>query len=112
MVERDASGVAARSHALESTGYRLHIREPGWYEHRLFKGREDSVNLHVFAAGCPEIDRMLRFRDRLRTNPEDREWYAQAKKSLAAEEWKFTQNYADAKSAVVAEILSRAAEKA
>jgi len=63
--------------ALEAAGYRLHIREPGWYEHRLFKGPDNRVNLHVFSVGCPEIERMVRFRDWLRSNKADRELYAQ-----------------------------------
>jgi GrpB-like predicted nucleotidyltransferase (UPF0157 family) len=25
--------------ALESAGYKLHIRDPGWYEHRMFRVR-------------------------------------------------------------------------
>lgn len=94
--------------ALEAAGYRLHLREPGWYEHRLFKGTDDTVNLHVFSEGCPEIGRMVRFRDWLRASPEDRELYAQAKRALADQEWKYTQNYADAKSTVVKEIMCRA----
>jgi GrpB-like predicted nucleotidyltransferase (UPF0157 family) len=49
--------------ALEAVGYVLHIREPSWYEHRVFKGPDTDVNLHVFSQGCPEIDRMLLFRD-------------------------------------------------
>src|SRR5262249_32085598 len=44
--------------ALETAGYRLHLREPGWYEHRMFKSSDDGVNLHVFSLGCPEIERM------------------------------------------------------
>jgi GrpB-like predicted nucleotidyltransferase (UPF0157 family) len=94
--------------ALETAGYRLHLREPGWYEHRLFKGAEDGVNLHVFSQGCSEIERMVRFRDWLRTSRDDRESYARAKRALAEQEWKYTQNYADAKSTVVEEIMSRA----
>lgn len=94
--------------ALEAVGYRLHLREPGWYEHRLFKNIDDSVNLHVFSEGCPEIGRMVRFRDWLRASREDRELYAQAKRALADLEWKYTQNYADAKSTVVEAIMSRA----
>ena len=94
--------------ALEAAGYRLHLREPGWYEHRLFKGTDDTVNLHVFSEGCPEIGRMVRFRDWLRASLEDRELYAQAKRALADQEWKYTQNYADAKSTVVKEIMCRA----
>lgn len=94
--------------ALEVAGYVLHIREPDWYEHRLFKGPDTESNLHVFSLGCEEIDRMLRFRDWLRTNPADRELYERTKRELARQEWKYVQNYADAKSAVVQEILARA----
>lgn len=93
---------------LEDAGYPLRIREPEWFEHRLFKGLEGGLNLHVFSAGCPEIDRMLLFRDWLRAHPEDRELYARTKRELAVHHWKFTQNYADAKTAVVEEILARA----
>jgi GrpB-like predicted nucleotidyltransferase (UPF0157 family) len=93
---------------LEAAGYRLVIREPDWYEHRVFKGPDTDVNLHVFTAGCPEIDRMTRFRDWLRSNPDDRELYETTKRRLAAREWEYVQNYADAKSKVVEEILRRA----
>ena len=51
---------------------------------------------------------MVRFRDHLRTNADDRDRYAQAKRELAARDWKYMQQYADAKSDVVAEIMSRA----
>ena len=37
----------------------LRIREPDWYEHRLFKGPDTNVNLHVFSDGCSEIERMF-----------------------------------------------------
>jgi GrpB-like predicted nucleotidyltransferase (UPF0157 family) len=92
---------------LESRGYTLHIREPEWYEHRMLKGMENKVNLHVFSKGCVEIDRMICFRNWLRANPADRELYARTKLALAEREWKYTQNYADAKTAVIDEILSR-----
>jgi len=39
----------------------------------LFKGPDTDINLHVFSEGATEIDRMLRFRDWLRTNDVDRE---------------------------------------
>jgi len=95
--------------ALEAAGYVLRIREPDWYEHRVFKGPDTNVNLHVFSDGCPEIDRMLNFRDRLRSDAADRELYEQTKRELAAQEWNYMQDYADAKTAVVKEILARAA---
>lgn len=77
-------------------------------EHRVLKGPDTDVNVHVFSPGCVEIDRMLLFRDRLRTNAADRECYARAKRELAAKRWQYVQNYADAKTAVVEEILARA----
>jgi GrpB-like predicted nucleotidyltransferase (UPF0157 family) len=93
---------------LEAAGYVLTIREPDWFEHRVFKGPDTNVNLHTFSDGCEEFGRMLAFRDRLRTNEADRELYERTKRELARREWKYVQNYADAKAAVVAEIMSRA----
>jgi len=49
--------------AMEAAGYVLRIREPDWNEHRLLKGPDANINLHVFSSGCPEIGRMLAFRD-------------------------------------------------
>jgi GrpB-like predicted nucleotidyltransferase (UPF0157 family) len=93
---------------LEAAGYVLRVREPDWFEHRMLRGFEPPVNLHVFPAGCSEVERMLLFRDWLRANDEDRELYARTKRELGAQEWKYVQNYADAKTAVVEEILGRA----
>ena len=94
--------------ALEAAGYQLHIREPDWYEHRLFKGPDTDINLHVFTIGCEEIERMVRFRNWLRAHDADRDLYQRTKQELAQREWKYTQNYADAKTAVVREIIARA----
>jgi GrpB-like predicted nucleotidyltransferase (UPF0157 family) len=107
-VVADSSDETAYVPELESDGYVLRIREPDWFEHRLFKGPDTNVNVHTFSAGCEEVDRMVAFRDWLRTHDDDRELYAQAKRELAAQKWKFVQNYADAKSAVVEEIVARA----
>ena len=93
---------------LEAAGYVLRIREPDWFEHRLFKGTDRDVNLHVFPASCEEVERMLLFRDWLRTHSDERMLYATVKRELAARDWKYGQQYADAKSAVVAEIMGRA----
>lgn len=94
--------------ALESIGYQLHIREPEWHEHRLLKQTAPDVNLHVFAAGSEEVDRMLAFRDHLRADARDRDRYAATKNELAARTWAYVQDYADAKSDVVADIMTRA----
>lgn len=104
----DSSDEVSYVRPLEEKGYRLRIREPEWYEHRLLKPQEVAGNLHVFSAGCPEIEQMVLFRDWLRTNDDDRVLYEDTKRDLAARVWKYTQNYADAKGEVVRMILSRA----
>ena len=93
---------------LEAGGYVLRGREPDWFEHRLFNGPDPAVNLHVFSAGSPEIDRTLAFRDRLRTDEDDRRLYEATKRELAARDWVYVQDYADAKDEVVAAIVARA----
>jgi GrpB-like predicted nucleotidyltransferase (UPF0157 family) len=109
LVVEDSADEPAYVPALEAAGYELRIRERDWYEHRLLKPADGSVHLHVFSAGCEEVERMLRFRDHLRSSAEDRELYERTKRELAAHDWKFGQNYADAKTGVVREILARAA---
>jgi GrpB-like predicted nucleotidyltransferase (UPF0157 family) len=95
---------------LEAAGYRVVIREqePGWYDHRVFKGPDTNINLHVFSAGCREMDRMVGFRDWLRTHDDDRALYEATKRDLLKREWTYVQNYADAKGEVVEEIAARA----
>jgi GrpB-like predicted nucleotidyltransferase (UPF0157 family) len=93
---------------LEAAGYILRVREPDWFEHRLFRTRDRDVHLHVFSAGCPETERMVRFRDHLRNDAADRDLYARVKRELAARNWKYMQQYADAKSEVVGDIMRRA----
>jgi len=104
----DSSDEPAYLPDMEAAGYRLVIREPEWFEHRVFKGPDTNINLHVFTAGSAEVERMLRFRDWLRSNPADLELYLRTKRELAARDWKYVQQYADAKSAVVQEIMARA----
>jgi GrpB-like predicted nucleotidyltransferase (UPF0157 family) len=101
----DAADEPAYLPALEQAGYWLKIREPHWHEHRMLKGPDTDVNLHVFSAGCLEIERMLTFRDRLRADPADRERYEAAKRDLAARRWRYVQHYADAKTVVIEAIL-------
>jgi GrpB-like predicted nucleotidyltransferase (UPF0157 family) len=104
----DSAHEAAYVAPLQATGYALRIREPDWYEHRMLQSADADVNLHVFSTGCPEIQRMLVFRDRLRSDPVERDRYAKVKRELAAQRWRHLQNYADAKTAVIDEIVARA----
>jgi GrpB-like predicted nucleotidyltransferase (UPF0157 family) len=107
LVVPDSADEASYVPALERAGYALWIREPGWFEHRLLKGPDTDVNVHVFSEGCPEIARMVAFRDRVTADAADRELYERAKRELAARKWAYVQNYADAKSEVIEEILAR-----
>jgi GrpB-like predicted nucleotidyltransferase (UPF0157 family) len=107
LVVADTTDEDAYVPPLEAIGYELRVREPDWFEHRMLRGYDPPVNLHVFPQGCEEVERMVRFRDHLRTNAADRELYERTKRELATQDWKYVQNYADAKTAVVAEILSR-----
>ena len=104
----DSADEAMYRPALEARGYLLRIRECHWYEHRMFRGPDTKINLHVFSSGCPEIDRMLMFRDWLRNSATDRDRYSRTKLALGQREWKDVQEYADAKTIVVEEILRRA----
>lgn len=108
MAVPDTTDEAAYVAPLEQAGYVLRIREPDWNEHRMFKGPDTDINLHVFSVGCPEIAVMVRFRDWLRTHDDDRQLYEDTKRELAARTWTFVQHYADAKSDVVAAIGARA----
>jgi GrpB-like predicted nucleotidyltransferase (UPF0157 family) len=93
---------------LEAAGYALQFREPDWYEHRFLRDHDPDVQVHVFTVGCPEVARMVVFRNRLRARSDERELYSRTKRELAARRWGYVQDYADAKSAVVEEIISRA----
>jgi GrpB-like predicted nucleotidyltransferase (UPF0157 family) len=93
---------------LEAVGYVLRVREPDWFEHRMFRTPDRDVHVHVFSLGCSEIERHLIFRDRLRTNAEDRQRYEDTKRRLAAQDWPDVNFYADAKSEVVEAIIAAA----
>ncbi|MFC4562757.1 GrpB family protein [Nocardiopsis mangrovi] len=92
---------------LAGAGYTLVDRDTGGDGRRLFKGPDVNIDLHVLGAGSAEAARMLRFRDHLRTHPGDHELYAAAKRGLAERRWESVQDYADAKSPVIDDIMSR-----
>ena len=108
LVVANSADESSYAPALEAAGYVLGIREPEWHEHRMFKGPDTNINLHVFSQGDAEIERMLIFRDWLRENSTDRNLYLKTKQELAQKNWKYVQNYADAKSKEVESIIARA----
>ncbi len=104
----DSSDEAAYLPDLEAAGYPLVIREPDWYEHRVFRGSEVNINLHVFSRGCEEAERMRRFRDLLIADADARERYTAVKRELVGRTWDRIQDYADAKSDIVRQLLTEA----
>ena len=64
--------------------------------------------MHLWVAGTDDVARHLEFRDRLRASEADRRAYAELKHRLAEREWDDINDYADAKGALIAEILARA----
>lgn len=91
--------------ALVAAGYELRVREPG---HRMVRTPERDVHVHVWRSDDVEVERYLRFRDRLRAEGGERAAYAALKQRLALLDWDDMNDYAEAKSALVEEILARA----
>ena len=74
LIVADSSTSRRTCRDLEAAGYVApDPRARDWYEHRVFKGPDTNINLHVFSAGSPELDRMVGFRDWLRTHDDDRD---------------------------------------
>jgi len=91
---------------LEAAGYVLRVRESN---HRMFRTPERDVHVHVWPSGGDEEGKHLLFRDRLRSSSDDRLRYEEAKKALAGH-YRDGNYYAEAKSAVIEDILRVAAE--
>lgn len=82
--------------------------DEGASNERDHEGQNADVNLHVHPPSSPEIERNLRFRDRLRDDGEERELYLRTKQGLARRTWRYVQEYADAKGPVIEQIIARA----
>jgi GrpB-like predicted nucleotidyltransferase (UPF0157 family) len=101
----DPDDEAAFVPALETAGYVLRVRER---EHRMLRTPALDVHVHVWRDGSADVQRHLAFRDRLRASAEDRAAYERLKRALAQREWADTNDYADAKGALIEEITRRA----
>ena len=73
----------------------------------MFRTPERDVHVHLWVTGSDDVTRHLEFRDRLRASEADRRAYSELKHRLAEREWVDINDYADAKGALIAEILSR-----
>ena len=108
VVVEDSADESAYLPQLEAAGYELRVREPEWHEHRMFRTPAKDVHVHIYSAGCPEIQRNLIFRDRLRTNVDDRRRYENTKRELATKDWSDMNDYAAAKTDVIESIITAA----
>ncbi len=106
VVVQDSADETAYLPRLEAAGYVLRVREPEWNEHRMFRTPDKDVHVHVYSAGCPEVERNLTFRDRLRRNADDRRRYERTKRELAAKEWPDMNAYAQAKTEIIESIIA------
>lgn len=109
LVVPDSADEDAYLPALEAAGYELRVREPDFFEHRMFRTPQRDVHVHVLSPGCPEIERYLLLRDHLRADAAERALYERTKRELAARAWPTMQHYAEAKTEVVEGIIARAA---
>jgi GrpB-like predicted nucleotidyltransferase (UPF0157 family) len=108
VVVQDSANEPAYLPQLEAAGYVLRVREPDWHQHRMLRTPEHDVHVHIYSVGCPEIQRNLIFRDRLRQSVADRRRYEQTKRELAAQDWADMNEYAAAKTNVIESIIAAA----
>ncbi|KAE8341709.1 hypothetical protein BDV24DRAFT_151087 [Aspergillus arachidicola] len=97
--------------ALEAAGFQFLLREPGWYEHRLFGLNEPYANIHVFGPNSAEHVRHRLFRDWLRNHEDDRQRYVDTKRQAAAASrlaGETVNEYNERKQSVIHEILQKA----
>ncbi len=75
---------------------------------RLRRTAARDVHLHVYEPDRPEVRDYLDLRDWLRVDVDDRDLYAAEKRWLAQQQWRDMNGYADAKTGVIRDILTRA----
>ena len=97
--------------ALEKAGFQFLLRQPDWYEHRLFVNYKPEANIHIWTPTSGQITRHSAFTAWLKAHPDDLERYAQAKREackLAKEHGENADQYGDRKNAVLKEVMTRA----
>jgi len=53
-VVEDSADEASYVPKLEAAGYALRVREPNFYEHRMFRTSARDVHVHVYSLGTPD----------------------------------------------------------
>jgi len=94
--------------ALADAGYILRIREPEWHQHRLLKPPAGNVHLHVFSRNCPEVSGWCCSATTCAPARKIAGFMSGQSASWPASPGSTCRTYADAKSAVIEEILARA----
>ncbi|MDP1881010.1 MAG: GNAT family N-acetyltransferase [Parachlamydiaceae bacterium] len=105
LVVRNIQEVDDATKAMESLGYEVK-GEYGIAFRRYFQKGKDvrTHNVHVYQENDPEISRYLKFRDWMRSHPDDAENYAKLKEGLAAKFPEDILQYCNGKDAFVASI--------
>jgi GrpB-like predicted nucleotidyltransferase (UPF0157 family) len=109
VVLKSPAGVPKAIRALEEAGYK-HLGDLGITGREAFESPADlpAHHLYVVVLGGREHTRHVRFRDYLRSHPEDTKRYSALKKSLAEKFRDDREAYTEAKTAFIEAILRQA----
>jgi GrpB-like predicted nucleotidyltransferase (UPF0157 family) len=108
LVVDDSAREEAYMSDMEAAGYVLQIREPHWTNTGCSRAPTPTSMSTSSRGDAPRSTGCFRSETPLRSNQEDRLLYERTKQELARREWKYVQNYTDAKGEVVEDILARA----
>ena len=110
VVARSLEALDAGADAMRGLGYDVR-GEMGIAGRRFFTkndGARRTHNVHSFAVGNPEIERMLSLRDYLRAHPEEAQAYSRLKEELSRQFPDDVASYTEGKTAFVEAIIRRA----
>lgn len=104
-VVRSIQEVDKAAKAMESLGYEAKGEYGIAFRRYFHKGKNARThNVHIYQEGDPEISRYLKFRDWMRSHPDDAENYAKLKEGLAVKFPNDILQYCNGKDAFVASI--------